>query len=138
YTPLRIAMRGFRVVFEENARAYDSIDSAPAREFSRKVRTLTGNYQLCQLMPRLLLPSSPLVLQFYSHKLLRLAAPVFMMTFLLANILLALSSNGSGQLFPICLAGQIILYASMAAGGLLARRNLSVKPLSLAYTFLLM
>ena len=91
-------------------------------------------------MPRLLLPSSPLVLQFYSHKLLRLAAPVFMMTFLIANVLLALTSNtGSGQLFfPICLAGQIILYASMAAGGLLARRNLSVRPLSLAYTFLLM
>ncbi len=72
YTPMRIALGGRRVVFEEKARARDKAVESPGREFARKVRTLTGNYQLCQLMPRLLVPTSALVFQFYSHKLMSL------------------------------------------------------------------
>ncbi|HMG36801.1 MAG TPA: glycosyltransferase family 2 protein [Blastocatellia bacterium] len=138
YTPLRIALAGFRVVFEENACAYDSIDPLRKREFSRKVRTLTGNYQLCQLMPRLLWPDNALVLQFYSHKLLRLAAPAFLIALLFSNWALALTSGAWQFFFQVCLTIQVPLYASMALGALLAKQNRSIKPLGLAYTFLLL
>ncbi|HKG22529.1 MAG TPA: glycosyltransferase family 2 protein, partial [Blastocatellia bacterium] len=84
YTPMRIALAGRRVVFEEKALAFDEPSETVSREFSRKVRTLTGNYQLCQLMPRLLLPTSSLTFQFHSHKLMRLLVPIFFLLMLAA------------------------------------------------------
>src|SRR5207237_321685 len=40
YTPMRIALGGRRVVFEEKARAHDRAIESAGREFARKVRTL--------------------------------------------------------------------------------------------------
>jgi poly-beta-1,6-N-acetyl-D-glucosamine synthase len=74
YIPLEIARRGFRVVFEPQAMVWDSLQSV-RQEFRRKVRTLTGNYQLLQLQPWLLAHDNPLRFQFISHKALRLLAP---------------------------------------------------------------
>src|SRR5262249_34557971 len=65
YTPMRISLDGYRIVFEEKARAYDQTASSSRQEFLRKARTLTGNYQLCQLLPELRLPTHRLVVQFY-------------------------------------------------------------------------
>jgi cellulose synthase/poly-beta-1,6-N-acetylglucosamine synthase-like glycosyltransferase len=100
YTPVQIALAGHRVILDEKARAYDRAPVTTAREFSRKVRTLTGNYQLCQLMPRVLLPTSRLAFQFYSHKLMRLVAPILMLLILATNIVIAAgASNFAGDLF---------------------------------------
>ncbi|MGH9454826.1 MAG: glycosyltransferase family 2 protein, partial [Terriglobia bacterium] len=56
------------------ARAWDR--AVPSgQEFRRKVRTLTGNYQLIQLAPWLVSYHNPLLLEFVSHKLLRLLVP---------------------------------------------------------------
>ena len=52
--PMQVVRKGFRVVFDSRARAWDSPDLGDGREFSRKVRTLSGNYQLLQLAPWLL------------------------------------------------------------------------------------
>ena len=52
--PMQIVRQGSRVVFDSRARAWDSPDLGEGREFSRKVRTLSGNYQLLQLAPWLL------------------------------------------------------------------------------------
>ncbi|PYT05321.1 MAG: family 2 glycosyl transferase [Acidobacteria bacterium] len=100
YTPMGIALGGRRVVFEEKARAHDRAIESTGHEFARKVRTLTGNYQLCQLMPRLLVPNNALLFQFYSHKLMRLAAPIFLLLILAANMFLAAAAVASAsQLF---------------------------------------
>jgi cellulose synthase/poly-beta-1,6-N-acetylglucosamine synthase-like glycosyltransferase len=138
--PMRIAMAGHRVVFEEKARAHDRASQSAGREFSRKVRTLTGNYQLCQLMPRLLLPTNVLILQFYSHKLMRLAAPIFFLILLASNLaIVALSSTAEGALFyQASLAAQMIFYASVIAGAYLLKRKRKVKLLNFAYVFSVM
>ena len=138
YTPMHIAASGHRIVFEENARAHDRVADSTSREFSRKVRTLTGNYQLCQLMPRLLAPSYRLFFQFYSHKLMRLAAPLFFMLLLAANLWIAVQATDEWELlfYKIFLMGQIIFYASVLAGGLLRKRRLRL--LSVAYVFSVM
>lgn len=73
--PMQVARQGKRVVFEPRARAWDSADLGAEREFFRKVRTLSGNYQLLQLAPWLLSGSNPLRFEFISHKLLRLIMP---------------------------------------------------------------
>jgi cellulose synthase/poly-beta-1,6-N-acetylglucosamine synthase-like glycosyltransferase len=139
YTPMSIALTGHRVVFEEKARAHDISTDSARREFARKVRTLTGNYQLCQLMPRLLLPNSLLIFQFYSHKLMRLVSPIFFLILFATNLILAASSAGSIQLlYQAVFAGQVLFYAGVLAGGYLLKRNRKVRLLNFAYVFSLM
>ncbi len=140
YTPMQIALAGSRIVFDEKARAHDRATDSASREFSRKVRTLTGNYQLCQLMPRLLLPTNALLFQFYSHKLMRLAAPIFFLILLAANLaIVALPSSASNTLFyEASLTAQIIFYASVLAGGYLLKHKRKVRLLNFAYVFSVM
>jgi biofilm PGA synthesis N-glycosyltransferase PgaC len=76
YWPLCVAMQGFRVIHNENARAFDRLPDRVGDEFRRKVRTLSGNFQLLVRLPSVLLPwRNPIWLQFVSHKLLRLICP---------------------------------------------------------------
>jgi cellulose synthase/poly-beta-1,6-N-acetylglucosamine synthase-like glycosyltransferase len=139
YTPMQIALGGHRVVFEEKARAHDMTADSASREFSRKVRTLTGNYQLCQLMPRLLIPSNGLVFQFYSHKLMRLAAPIFLLILLMTNALMVARAAESASVFyEASLAAQLLFYASVLAGGYLLKRKRKVRLLNFAYVFSVM
>lgn len=139
YTPMRIALGGFRVIFEEKARALDKAVESPGREFARKVRTLTGNYQLCQLMPRLLIPSSIVLLQFYSHKLMRLAAPILFLVLFAANVILAANHTGkSGLIYQLALATQSLFYIGVLAGAFLLKHKRTVRLLNFAYVFSLM
>ena len=75
FLPLHVSRQGARVVFDSRARVWDEPDLGAKREFRRKVRTLTGNYQLVQLAPWVLSGANPLRFRFVSHKLLRLAVP---------------------------------------------------------------
>ena len=77
YVPMRLALERHRVGFVADAYAHETRHVAAAQEFKRKVRTLTGNYQLCAWLPGVLLPwRNPIWLQFVCHKLLRLLMPV--------------------------------------------------------------
>jgi cellulose synthase/poly-beta-1,6-N-acetylglucosamine synthase-like glycosyltransferase len=76
YTPMRIALRGYRVAFAEAARAVETRHAKVGHEYRRKVRTLTGVIQLCAWEPAVLVPlRNPIWLQFVTHKLLRLLTP---------------------------------------------------------------
>lgn len=88
YLPMQVARQGFRVVFDARVRAWDSADLGTEREFARKVRTLSGNYQLLQLAPWLLTRANPLRFEFVSHKLLRLAVPFALAGILVASLVL--------------------------------------------------
>ena len=103
YLPMQAARHGFRVVFDSRARAWDS-DLGAAREFARKVRTLSGNYQLLQLAPWLLTSANPIRFEFVSHKLLRLIVP-----FALAGTLVA-SAMLRAPVYRLALALQIAFY----------------------------
>jgi poly-beta-1,6-N-acetyl-D-glucosamine synthase len=137
YTPMQIAMTGHRIVFEEQARAFDQAAGCVRREFARKVRTLMGNYQLCQLMPRLLVPTSALLLQFYSHKLMRLAAPIFFLLLFAVNVAI-ITSEQATVFYTATLAAQAIFYACVGAGAALLKRQRKVRLLNFAYVFSLM
>jgi biofilm PGA synthesis N-glycosyltransferase PgaC len=88
YVPLQVARSGARVVFDGRAKAWDSADLGREREFARKVRTLSGNYQLLQLAPWLLTSGNPLRFEFVSHKLLRLLMPFALATVLVGSVIL--------------------------------------------------
>jgi biofilm PGA synthesis N-glycosyltransferase PgaC len=140
YTPMQIALAGYRVVYEEKARAYDHVSATAGQEFSRKVRTLMGNYQLCQSMPGLLSPSHRLFVQFFSHKLLRLAAPVLMLVLLASNSVIAASSVGAAEtlFYMTVLIVQIGFYLVVAIGWALSGRNSRLPLVNIAYVFSLM
>jgi len=88
FLPLHVA-RHARVVFDERARAWDSADLGAGREFRRKVRTITGNYQLLQIAPWVVGARNPLRFRFISHKLLRLLSPFALATMLVTSAVLA-------------------------------------------------
>ncbi len=76
YTPLGIVLQGYRAVFDDDAVAYDKVASSAQQETRRKNRTLFGNYQLFGRIPQVFCPwRSPVALQMFSHKLLRVIAP---------------------------------------------------------------
>ena len=116
--PMRIVLRGKRAVFDPKAWAYDRVTETPEIEYEKKLRTLTGNYELFAQMPRLLLPwRNPIFVQLVSHKAGRLIVPYCLGALLGANLFLL---HGFYVLF---FAGQLAWYALAFAGWLLASRG---------------
>jgi cellulose synthase/poly-beta-1,6-N-acetylglucosamine synthase-like glycosyltransferase len=102
--PMRVRLQGRRVVLEPLALAFDRA-AAPAREFHRKVRTLSGNFQLLALEPRLLSPiANPSWFGLVSHKLLRLLVPWALVT------LLVTSPARPAPWGPLALGAQLAAY----------------------------
>jgi cellulose synthase/poly-beta-1,6-N-acetylglucosamine synthase-like glycosyltransferase len=108
--PMQVVRQGARVVFDSRARAWDLPDLGESREFSRKVRTLSGNYQLLQLAPWLLSSKNPIRFEFVSHKLSRLAVPFALVALLVASLCLP------QPFYRAVLVAQLAFYAlSLAA-----------------------
>jgi cellulose synthase/poly-beta-1,6-N-acetylglucosamine synthase-like glycosyltransferase len=132
YIPLQVAKKGLRVIFEPQAQAWDHLTPGPRQEFRRKVRTLTGNYQLLQLAPWLLTHSNPLRFQFICHKLLRLLVP-----FALAGTLVSafwLRRDG----YELVLVAQLCFYALAIVGVFHTKVDLVSRLSNVSLTFLLM
>ena len=118
--PMQIVRQGSRVIFDSRARAWDSPDLGEGREFSRKVRTLSGNYQLLQLAPWLLSSQNTIRFEFVSHKLSRLAVPFALLALLIASIFLP------QPLYRAALGAQLAFYAL----SLVALTGVKIGPLS--------
>ena len=56
--PVRISRRGYRVLFEAEARAHDLVSATPREDFIRKARTIAGTFQLFAREPWLLNPAT--------------------------------------------------------------------------------
>ena len=106
YIPFRIIEQGFRAVFEPLAKAYDDVAENPKEEARRKNRTLFGNFQIFNIFPNLFNPfESPVAIQFFSHKLLRIAAPFLMILLVLLNLLLLHKT-----FYVVTMLAQILFY----------------------------
>jgi hypothetical protein len=109
--PARALKRGFRVVFAPAARAHDRV-AAPEQEFTRKVRTIAGTFQLFARERWLLDPSRNRIwLQTVSHKLLRLLTPALLAAALAANLALA-----GEPLYRAGLVAQLAFYLAALIG----------------------
>ena len=114
WLPMSLVLAGKRVVLVPTAEAHDTA-FADEREFSRKVRTLAGNYQLFAKLPQLLVPFiNPIWFETFSHKLMRLSAP-WMLLLLLGSSLLAATGDGSGLVRALVIA-QLLFYGMAAVG----------------------
>jgi biofilm PGA synthesis N-glycosyltransferase PgaC len=131
FVPMHVARMGKRVVFQPLAIARDRFFSEKGKEFSRKVRTLTGNYQLLRLAPWLLSPANPLLFRFVSHKLLRLLVPLLLILMLVASAI-------SRGLFYQAVFGLQILFYVLAAFGTLSPSTKKFKLVGIANTFVML
>ncbi len=87
--PMSILKKGYRVIFDNKARAWDLVTESLSKEFRRKIRTIGGNYQAFSRMPFLFsYKNNPVFFQFISHKLFRLIAPYFLLLLFISNIFL--------------------------------------------------
>lgn len=111
--PMNVVVRGKRVLFEKTAVAYDSPSRDVAHERVRKVRTLAGNFQLLFRNGAFLMPwRNRIALQFFSHKVLRLLAPVSLLAALFSNIVLVIQPPPAAfqEVFVMLLALQLFGY----------------------------
>jgi poly-beta-1,6-N-acetyl-D-glucosamine synthase len=113
--PMNAVYQGKRVIFENDAIAYDRPSSNMAQERVRKVRTLAGNFQLISRKPSLLFPGlNPIAFQFFSHKVTRLISPLM--------LLLAFASNAFlvnvHSVFAITFGLQVVCYVLAVLGQL--------------------
>ena len=131
FVPMNVARTGKRVIFQPSAIARDQVFSEKGKEFSRKVRTLTGNYQLLRLAPWLLSPANPLLFRYVSHKLLRLLVP------LLLILMLAASAMLSGPFFKAVFWLQTFFYI-LAILGTLSPSTRRFRPVAIANTFVML
>ncbi|MEO6981728.1 MAG: glycosyltransferase family 2 protein [Edaphobacter sp.] len=131
FVPMHVARKGKRVVFQPSAIARDRLFSEKGKEFSRKVRTLTGNYQLLRLAPWLLSTANPLLFRFLSHKLLRLIVPLFLVLLLISSAILP--GPGYRAIFWL----QILFYL-LAVFGALVPAAKRFKPIAIANTFVML
>jgi biofilm PGA synthesis N-glycosyltransferase PgaC len=133
YIPLQVVRQGRRVVFEPRARAWDSPDLGAGLEFARKVRTLSGNYQLVQLMPWVLSGQNPVLLRFVSHKLLRLVVPFALAAMLISSLWLR------APLYRMALVLQLAFYGlALLALARLLKAGILGRAADVAATFVLL
>jgi cellulose synthase/poly-beta-1,6-N-acetylglucosamine synthase-like glycosyltransferase len=103
--PLRAFRKGYRVIFEPEAKAFDTPSTDISKEFKRKTRTLAGNYQLFARNSWLFLPwKNRIFLQAISHKLFRLLVPWAMLAAFLT------SSSLEGTAFSVIFWAQVMAY----------------------------
>lgn len=132
YIPMHVARSGARVVFDGRAKVWDAPDLGARREFERKVRTLSGNYQLLQIAPWLLGGDNPMRFEFVSHKLLRLVAPFALAAALVSTAFLPT------PLYRAALLAQIVFYAFGFLGMLPGRKGPLTRMADAAYTFVML
>ena len=128
HLPLGAFFRGYRVILDGSARAFDYPTSL-ATEFRRKVRTLAGAYQLMRRYPALLGPGNRMWIHFVSHRLARLLMPY-------ALIAMAVSSFGLPAPWNrYAVAAQAIFYGVAWADSHLSGQGVLKRLTSPARTF---
>jgi hypothetical protein len=109
---MRIVRKGYRVLFEPLAKAYDRVAATGREEFKRKVRTLAGNFQLFMRERWVLNPfRNRLWFQTVSHKGLRLLIPIWMVVAFGSNLFLL-----DHPFYRWTLLAQILFYAAAVGG----------------------
>ena len=138
FMTLRIAKRGFRVVYEPDSFAVESSSASVKEELKRKIRIAAGGLQAIYRLSPLLNPLrfGLLSFQYISHRVLRWTlAPVALPIIFILNLFLAQSGD---PLYQFLMIGQIVFYILAGLGYLMERRKLKFKIFFIPYYFCMM
>ena len=134
---LRIASKGYRVVYEPAAYAMETASASVKEELKRKIRICAGGWQSMVRLRHLLnpFPDFTLTFQYISHRVLRWSvAPLFLFLLIPVNLLLY---NESG-IYKLLLAGQVLFYSMALLGWYLENRQIKLKILFIPFYFFIM
>ena len=130
--PLQTFFRGYRVIFDPDAIAFD-YPTAEGGEFRRRMRTLAGLWQVHARIPQLFTSANRMRFHFLSHKFGRLVLPWAVLTVWIATF--ALPASG----FRTFLLTDELLLVVLATLDLFVRKGFLLKRISSpARTFLAM
>ena len=138
FMTLRIAQKGYRVIYEPDAYAIETSSASVKEELKRKIRIAAGGLQaIYRLRPLLnIFRYGMLSFQYISHRVLRWTiTPVALLLLFAINIPLAIYS---GTFFQLALAAQILFYLLAFLGYLMEKRQLKFKVLFIPYYFCIM
>lgn len=110
--PLHVLLKGYRVVFQENAQAWEESTRTAGDEFHMRVRVATRGMKGLLSVPELLMPwKHPWIsFQLWSHKILRWCIPVFLLLLIAGSALLS-----QQPAFFILFVAQVAFYISALA-----------------------
>src|SRR5438445_2020563 len=105
--PLQAIRKGYRVVFEDRALAYEETTQSTSDEFSMRVRVVTRGIRGLLSIPALLMPwkFGWVSFQLWSHKVSRWLVPFFLLALLTSNLLLWRSPS-----YRVILGVQVLFY----------------------------
>jgi cellulose synthase/poly-beta-1,6-N-acetylglucosamine synthase-like glycosyltransferase len=129
--PLRVLLRGYRVIFDPEALAFDYAD-IQGGEFRRKLRTLAGLWQVCVRLPRLFTRANRMRFHFISNKVARLVLPWAILCFCAATFALPAS-----RFRLVLLIAELAALALALLDGFLPRHSLLRRMSSPARSFLI-
>jgi poly-beta-1,6-N-acetyl-D-glucosamine synthase len=138
YTTMRIAQRGYKVVYEPEACASEGHSASVADELKRKIRIGAGGFQAISRLLPLLNPFKygVLTFQYVSHRVLRWTlAPLALPLIFLTNLVLAIQGE---PIYQWIFIAQIVFYFLAFMGYLMERRKLKVKAFFVPYYFCIM
>lgn len=134
---LRIAERGYRVVYEPSAYALETASCSVKEELKRKIRICAGGWQSMSRLTSLLNPvkNVTLTFQYISHRVLRWSLTPLMLALIFPlNIILF----GQGIVYQWLFYGQIVFYTSALSGWYLESRVVKSKIVFIPYYFFIM
>jgi cellulose synthase/poly-beta-1,6-N-acetylglucosamine synthase-like glycosyltransferase len=129
--PLQAIKKGYRVLFEDRALAYEETTQSTGEEFSMRVRVVTRAMRGLLSVSDLLMPwkfAWP-AFQLWSHKIMRWMVPLFLIILLAANLALL-----DSPLYRITLAMQLFFYVAALLNMLLPLHR-QWKPLGIPLFF---
>lgn len=133
--PLNVILAGYRVVYEEDAVAYETFSLDFSRQFLIRQRYVLYSFWAFKYYLDLLNPfAHPVVaINLISYKLLRYLTPIFLIAIFFLNLALI----GKGTFYTICFILQSLFYLFALVGFMLMKNNSKIKifsgPFSICY-----
>jgi poly-beta-1,6-N-acetyl-D-glucosamine synthase len=138
--------QGYRVLYDPTAVTIEPGSPSMADEYGRKSRIAAGRWQLAGKVLKLAPGHPGFVIEFISHKLLRLLVMPLMILAFAANlaVVLAPPPAGAGMVSllrlsspwaQLILAGQVALYTLAALGAVMEHFGVRFKPIYFIYYF---
>ncbi len=123
--PLTLLLKGYRIVFEPIALAYEETAGVTKEEFSMRIRVIVRGMNGMLFVRKLFNPVKyPFVsFQLISHKILRWLVPIFAIIIFVANFKLI----GTSWLYNALFLGQIIFYCLACIGYFMEKKGVHKK-----------
>lgn len=137
---MKIAQKGYRIIYEPNAYAIENASANISEELKRKVRIAAGGIQAIIRLRSLLniFKYGILSFQYISHRVLRWTITPFLLILnFIFNLLIVLESNSS-KIYLFMLIVQVVFYTLSLFGLIFEKKSIRIKVFFIPYYFCVM